>query len=184
MAWVEAPNACGTCTGSRPRARSVYVYAHAYACSIGPLTWHSPSTHRVLPEYSQGAPRDCFGTASVLCVVLTACSRLRMRVQPITFSALPTPTRAQRAPPRSPTSRRVKPRRWPSESRTAALFRSPSARAAASSTPAIPAKSTSTPTRPAPLSPTRSRCAYSVRRVCVCAACLLRAHGTYSKPTR
>jgi hypothetical protein len=103
-----------------------------------------------------------FGTVRVAHGVFVH-ARMRMRVQPITFSALPTPTPARRGPPRSPTSRRVKPRQSPSRSRTLKVTFHQLSRAAATSARYFK-PCTSTPTRPAPPPPTRSRSADSVRR--------------------
>ena len=108
----------------------------------------------------------CIG-AALHCACCSRRTCMRMRVQPATFSAPPTPTPARRALPRSPTSRRAKPQRRPSRRRTVVgLCRKTSTRAAASCSLAAPRKlSTTTPTRTAPLPLTRSRCASApVRR--------------------
>jgi hypothetical protein len=160
--------------------------------NIGRATsWYSPITHRVLLRDlsgqvgTHGVLSEQVGTHGVLSeqvgthgVLLRlsfgtargthgGLARARMRVQPSTFSALRTPAPARRGTPRSPTTRRVKPRRRPSGSRTLAFSFYQVNRAGASSatSPSTLQWFTSIPTRPAALPLTHSRCAKApVRR--------------------
>jgi hypothetical protein len=151
-------NAQPLCRFGAPRVRlCVYSFRVLTVCSIYVLAvcarGDAFSTDAVTARPSR---RRWFGTC----------------VQPRTRRTLPTPTPARRGTPRSPTKRRVTPRRRSSGRRTItiSLYVHQINRAGASSASKIVnlyplvQGSTSTTTRPAPLPLTHSRCADSVRR--------------------